>query len=69
MKWITRECPKIDHIACPWMVARFIDEAPEFLYASDDHGMLKHGLAIYDALYARCSDTPLQKAARFVGLM
>ncbi len=32
MKWITRERPKIDRIACPWLVARFIDERPEFLY-------------------------------------
>lgn len=32
MKWVTRERPKIDRIACPWLVARFIDEDPEFLY-------------------------------------
>jgi hypothetical protein len=32
MKWITRERPKIDRIACPWLVARFIDPAAEFLY-------------------------------------
>ncbi len=32
MKWITREHPKIDRIACPWLIARFIDEAPQFLY-------------------------------------
>ncbi len=32
MKWITRERPKIDRIACPWLIARFIDSAPEFLY-------------------------------------
>lgn len=32
MKWITRERPKIDRIACPWLIARFIDEMPEFLY-------------------------------------
>ena len=32
MKWITRERPKIDRIACPWLVSRFIDDAPEFLY-------------------------------------
>ena len=32
MKWITRERPKIDRIACPWLIARFIDQAPEFLY-------------------------------------
>jgi hypothetical protein len=28
MKWVTRERPKIDRIACPWLVARFIDESP-----------------------------------------
>ncbi len=27
MKWITRERPKIDRIACPWLIARFIDDA------------------------------------------
>lgn len=32
MKWITRERPKIDRIACPWLIERFIDKAPEFLY-------------------------------------
>jgi hypothetical protein len=32
MKWITRERPKIDRIACPWLVARFIDPDAEFLY-------------------------------------
>lgn len=32
MQWITRERPKIDRIACPWLIARFIDKAPEFLY-------------------------------------
>jgi hypothetical protein len=143
MKWITREHPKIDRIACPWLIARFIDEAPEFLYVpggdvmqmaantgavpydvpgvelghhgdqcsfdafiaryhltdpalaklarivraadtgspelakeaagllaiskglslnfEDDHEMLKHGMVVYDALYAWCAETPLQK--------
>jgi len=143
MKWITRERPKIDRIACPWLIARFIDEAAEFLYVpggevmqvaaetgailydvagvelghhgdecsfdaiiakyrltdpalaklarivraadtgrpelaqeaagllaiskglslnfEDDHAMLKHGMVIYDALYAWCAETPLQK--------
>ncbi len=32
MKWITRERPKIDRIACPWLIERFIDTAPEFFY-------------------------------------
>jgi hypothetical protein len=138
MKWVTRERPKIDRIACPWLIARFIDKAPEFLFVparevaqvaqregatpfdvpgaelthvgdrcsfdafleryqladpalkqlavivrgadtsrldltpqsaglyalslglsinfSDDHEMLKHGLVMYDALYAWCRD-------------
>jgi hypothetical protein len=32
MKWVTRERPKIDRIACPWLVARFVDPDAEFLY-------------------------------------
>lgn len=32
MKWITRERPKIDRIACPWLISRFIDHEAEFLY-------------------------------------
>jgi len=150
MQWITRERPKIDRIACPWLVARFIDEAPEFIYVpgddvmkvaaetgaipydvpgaelghhddkcsfdafiskyelrdaaldrlalivraadcgapqlakeaagllaiskglsfnfTDDHEMLKHGMVMYDALYAWCADTPLNKADRFFGI-
>jgi hypothetical protein len=150
MKWITREHPKIDRIACPWLVARFVDESPEFLYVpssdvmriaaetgaipydvpgvelghhgdlcsfdafittyavkdaaldklahivraadcgqpalakeaagllaiskglslnfTDDHEMLRHGIVIYDALYAWCSGTPLKKVALFMGL-
>ena len=32
MKWVTRERPKIDRIACPWLIARFIDREAEFLY-------------------------------------
>lgn len=36
MKWITRERPKIDRIACPWLIARFIDQEPQFLYVPPD---------------------------------
>jgi hypothetical protein len=145
MKWVTRERPKIDRIACPWLVARFIDPDPEFLYVpaadvmgtaaetgaipydvpgvelghhgdrcsfdafiekyglrepaldrlativraadcdalhlakeaagllaiskglslnfADDHEMLRHGMVIYDALYAWCAEAPLTKIA------
>jgi len=150
MKWVTREHPKIDRIACPWLIARFIDLSPEFLYVpggevmqvaaqtgatpydvpgvalghhgdrcsfdafigkyqiddpalnklalivraadcgqpqlaqeaagllaiskglslnfEDDHEMLKHGMVIYDALYAWCADILLKKITRLPGL-
>jgi rhodanese-related sulfurtransferase len=138
-RWVTRERPKIDRIACPWLIARFIDPGAQFLYVpskqvrevaterdaipydvpevhfthdgdqcsfdafikhyglggdpalarlalivrgadtgkhglapqapgllaisqglsrnfADDHEMLKHGMVLYDALYAWCKD-------------
>ena len=36
MKWVTRERPKIDRIACPWLITRFIDKDAEFLYVPAD---------------------------------
>jgi hypothetical protein len=36
MKWITRERAKVDRIACPWLISRFIDSSPEFLYVPAD---------------------------------
>ena len=32
MKWVTRERPKIDRLACPWLILRFIDPQGEILY-------------------------------------
>src|SRR3954447_22508306 len=32
MKWVTRERPKIDRLACPWLIRRFIDPQGEILY-------------------------------------
>jgi rhodanese-related sulfurtransferase len=146
-KWVTRERPKVDRIACPWLVRRFVDPEAEFLYVpsaqvrdvaartgavpydiadvefghvgdqcsfdafiriygiadraldrlalivrgadtgapelapqspglvafsqglsatiADDHEMLKHGMVVYDALYAWCRS---QEAARVTGV-
>lgn len=36
MKWITRERPKIDRIACPWLIKKFVDPKAEFLYVPKD---------------------------------
>lgn len=33
MQWVTRQRPKIDRLACPWLIKRFIDREPEFLFA------------------------------------
>ena len=32
MKWVTREKARVDRIACPWLISRFIDKQPEFLF-------------------------------------
>jgi hypothetical protein len=40
MKWVTRERPKIDRIACPWLIARYIDKNPEFLYVPPDRVLI-----------------------------
>jgi hypothetical protein len=39
MRWVTRERPKVDRIACPWLVHRFIDPDAEFLYVPRDDVM------------------------------
>ena len=36
MKWITRERPKIDRIACPWLIKNFVDKDAEFIYVPAD---------------------------------
>src|SRR5207249_3450434 len=36
MKWVTRERPKTDRIACPWLIRRFIDAEAEILYVPRD---------------------------------
>ncbi|HEV3249835.1 MAG TPA: chromate resistance protein ChrB domain-containing protein [Puia sp.] len=36
MKWITREHPKIDRVACPWLIRNFVDKDAEFIYAPKD---------------------------------
>jgi hypothetical protein len=36
MRWVTRERPKTDRIACPWLIRRFIDPEAEILYVPRD---------------------------------
>ena len=36
MKWITRERPKIDRIACPWLIKNFVDKEAEFVFVPKD---------------------------------
>jgi len=36
MKWVTRERPKVDRIACPWLIGRFIDPDAQILYVQPD---------------------------------
>lgn len=41
MKWITREHPKIDRIACPWLIKNFVDKEAEFIYVPTDQVLTK----------------------------
>ena len=41
MKWITRERPKIDRIACPWLIKNFVDKEAEFIYVPFDEVLNK----------------------------
>ena len=51
MKWITRERPKIDRVACPWLITRFIDQGAEFIFVPPTHverGAQKLGAIPFD---------------------
>ena len=56
MKWVTRERPKTDRIACPWLIRNFIDPEAEFLYVPADEVLAvaeREGAISYDAPGAR----------------
>ncbi|MFI5171067.1 MAG: chromate resistance protein ChrB domain-containing protein [Chitinophagales bacterium] len=41
MKWITREHPKIDRVACPWLIKNFVDAEAEFIYVPKEEVFVK----------------------------
>jgi hypothetical protein len=52
MKWVTRERPKTDRIACPWLIRNFIDPEAEFVYVPADQVLrvaAREGARSYDA--------------------
>jgi hypothetical protein len=56
MKWVTRERPKTDRIACPWLIKKFIDSEAEFLYVPADQVLAvaeREGAYSFDAPDAR----------------
>src|SRR5260221_8518388 len=56
MKWVTRERPKTDRIACPWLIRKFIDPEAEFLYVPAEDVLAvaeREGATSYDAPGAR----------------
>jgi hypothetical protein len=56
MKWVTREHPKTDRIACPWLIRNYIDPDAEFLYVPADQVLAtaeREGAHSYDAEGAR----------------
>ena len=58
MQWITRERPKIDRIACPWLIKNFVDADAEFIYVSKEQVFEKAkelDAVPYDIPGVRCS--------------
>ena len=56
MKWVTRERPKTDRIACPWLIRRFIDPEAEIVYVPADDVLAaaeREGAHSFDADGAR----------------
>jgi hypothetical protein len=53
MKWVTRERPKTNRIACPWLISKFIDKEATFLYVPIDQV-----LSIADKAHAISFDAP-----------
>jgi hypothetical protein len=52
VKWVTREHPKTDRIACPWLITKFIDPDAEFIYVPADQVLdvaAREGAHSYDA--------------------
>src|SRR4029453_14244876 len=39
MRWVTRERARVDRIACPWLISRFIDKEPMFLFVPTSQGL------------------------------
>jgi len=39
MKWITRERVKVDRVACPWLIKKFVDQHAEFVFVPPDKVM------------------------------
>ena len=39
MRWITREHVKVDRVACPWLIKKFVDPKAEFVFVPRDHVM------------------------------
>src|SRR5207237_5919935 len=51
VKWITREHPRVDRVACPWLIEKFVDKNAEFVYVAADQVMTearKQGATPYD---------------------
>jgi len=51
VKWITREHPHVDRVACPWLIEKFVDKQAEFIYVPTDQvasEAQKRGATPYD---------------------
>ena len=53
MKWVTRARPKVDRVACPWLIKRFVDSQAEFLYVPPEQVMERRETRRRDSVRCR----------------
>src|SRR5207245_2885652 len=52
MKWITRKHVKVDRVACPWLIRKFVEPEAEFYFVPAEQVISAAEWVVYDALYA-----------------
>ena len=70
MKWVTREKVKVDRVACPWLIKKFVDPQAEFLFVPADKVMetaAKVGATPFDVPNVELGEAMAQVAALAIG--
>jgi len=67
MEWVTRRNIKVDRVACPWLIKKFVDPEAKFLFVAEEELVeaAKRGAIPFDAAYHRDQAEPPRRALHF----